>query len=60
MMSVWAVKATVLHLGGGSAYRSLRRLGIGLAFGHLAVASLWGILGLFDVEATRRYFIGFW
>ena len=60
MLIVWATKWSILKFGGGQAYKGLRKAGIGLAFTHLAIASLWGLLGLFDFPPTLRYVIGFW
>ena len=56
----WALKKAVLKYGGGPAYRAARAVCIGLVFTHLAAAAIWGILGAFDFEPTRRYAIGFW
>lgn len=60
MLVVWAIKLAILKLGGGQAYKGLRRAGIGLAFTHLAITSLWAFLGALDFPPTRRYIIGFW
>jgi hypothetical protein len=60
MLVVWAVKVGILKLGGGQTYKGLRRAGIGLAFTHLAIATLWALLGAFEFPPTRRYVIGFW
>ena len=57
---VWLLKRTVLKYGGGQAYKAAKAVCVGLVFAHLAIASIWGVLGLFDFAPTLRYRIGFW
>lgn len=54
------MKTAVLKFGGNQANQWTRKAGIGFVIMHLAIASLWAILGAFDWGQTRRYTIGFW
>jgi len=60
IMLIWAVKSTVLRLGGVSVYRRVAPCFIGMALGDLFTAGVvWGLISVVGGEATSGYKVWF-
>jgi MYXO-CTERM domain-containing protein len=56
----WLAKVLILRLGGARLYRTASPAFLGLAVGHFVLAgAAWGLTGVFNEEAARRYLVWF-
>jgi len=56
----WLCKVLVLRLGGARLYRVASSAFLGLAVGHFVIAgAVWGLTGIFNEDAARRYLVWF-
>ncbi len=56
----WLCKVLILRLGGARLYRVASAAFLGLAVGHFVLAgAVWGLTGVFNEDAARRYLVWF-
>ncbi len=56
----WLCKVLILRLGGARLYRVASSAFLGLAVGHFVTAgAVWGLTGVFNEDAARRYLVWF-